>query len=108
VPGANHDDGYDPDSKAIIWDPESTTIYGYDGSEDWMNRPAYIGLGHELIHSYQHLIQGLPLEDAYVRNDKFAERIIEYRCIGLFPIFEDLFTENKLREEADLDLRPKW
>lgn len=84
----------------VKWDPERVTIG--DGSERWHNGDPAIGLGHELIHAY-HDAHGT--SDGLMRSyvDAFGQTRkamgYELQAVGLDPYQDNLFTENKLRQE---------
>lgn len=73
----------------------------YDGSEPWMWLPPELILGHEFVHAYR-LADGLSLST----TDKLVE---EYATVGIPPFAsEDGFTENGMRKEYGLPMRPRY
>jgi hypothetical protein len=77
-----------PSRSAVMWDPNST-------STPQGERPAFIGLAHELIHAY-HFANGVAKQD-YDAEEDFA--------IGLIPYATNNITENKIRAENNLPPR---
>lgn len=75
----------------IFFDPNRTQVG--DGSEDWMTRPSYIGLGHELSHSEQ-AANGVqePGSTGGTRNR-------ELQATGLPPHDGNDVNENNFRED---------
>jgi hypothetical protein len=92
TPGAGTD-------STIQYNPQLTTIG--DGSEDWMHRPAAVGLGHEMVHAYADATGTTPVgRTDGIRNE-------ELQAIGLPPYSEDRFSEDRIRAEASLPERTR-
>lgn len=70
----------------------------YDGSEPWMTVPPELIIGHELVHAYHHAC-GTMLGTGSREEEQ---------TVGL-GIFADLkFTENSIRKDYGLPLRPRY
>jgi len=115
--GAEGGNSYDWETNTVTYDP-TLQVLG-DGSEDWMHRPAYIGLGHELIHAHHDTIGDSPPADRLSYAQEEARTIgvrlsIAYITGPVFPTvtvinydYRDWWlTDNKLRAEAGVPLRP--
>lgn len=70
----------------VNYNPDKTQIS--DGSETWMNRPACIGMAHELVHAWRNA-KGI--------NDFTAKG--EDMAVGVSPYENEAVTENKIRDE---------
>ena len=84
-------------ASSIKWNPVMTKTPDGD-------RPAYIGLAHELIHAKNNLDGNSKL----INSDKNSGNIIkedEYQVVGLGIYKDNHITENKIRKEHDLPLR---
>ena len=89
------ENGAGSDSR-IIFDPDAESKYG--------QRPAYIGLAHELIHA-SHNADGTAY---YTDIDGDGAPYEEERNIGLKYNEGDEPTENNIRKEHGLPVRPQY
>jgi len=107
---------YTHTTNTVTFNPRK--LFTGNGSEDWMHRPIYIGLAHELIHAYHDVVLGtIPLEwSKFTRAREEAEtmgikltvawydrididiRVYDYRNLWI--------TDNKIRQEAGVALHP--
>lgn len=76
---------------AVVWNPNVT-------STPLGERPAFVGLAHELIHAY-HYTNGLAMSDP-VKEEEFT--------VGLIPYATSDYTENKIRVEHNLPPRESY
>lgn len=84
-----------PHDGSIIFTPEYDM---YDASEPWMVPPKEIYLAHELVHVH-HMLRG----------DNYSDNITEeYKTVGLFPWDNEKFSENAIRRDYGVPLRPKY
>jgi hypothetical protein len=93
-------------SSRVFWSMGDTIILT-DGTAQ--QRPAWIGLAHELIHAYYN-ISGTQLVE--VESDRFhgswTTMIGEYMCVGLGPWADAPVTENAIRAEALIPRRTMY
>ncbi|MBI5545708.1 MAG: type III secretion system effector protein [Deltaproteobacteria bacterium] len=97
-------------SALVRYNPDLEMIGG--GTEPWMKRPPAVGLFHELVHAYDYEYGSLP--DGYTEGVDNAERA----AVGLSFDHDDdpstpeitaqRPTENSLRSEMGLPLRPRY
>lgn len=95
----------------VDFNPDRSVIG--DGSEPWMNRPASVGLAHELIHS-AHDANGTTEFD-YSDADKQPQNY-ELQTVGLAGTKDgaavdysgNAFTENKIRADLGQPARPEY
>jgi hypothetical protein len=91
--------GWDEKTNVLRFCPE---VFKTAEDEDQLNDiPAFIILGHELIHAYHSLCGSSDYGEGYHGN----KAIEEARTIGLGPWANDPLTENGLRKEWGL--RPR-
>lgn len=69
-------------------------------------RPAYVGLGHELVHAYYNM-QGGQLSHSE-DSTHFSTVLYEYMCVGLGPWAGQPICENQLRADDNLPLRMQY
>jgi RHS repeat-associated protein len=85
----------------IVYDPECYSLGSNpDTDPSWMYRPPAIGLGHELIHAYWNLAQGMDVRTGTTSaaEQAYWEQVVIYgmqTSTGSNPFP----TENKLRQE---------
>jgi hypothetical protein len=101
-----------PHSGVVMFDPNFDFTATLNRSS-----PAYIMLGHELIH-YLHFASGdvsnmpssesLPKKLKKLEQDELLTLYEEARTVGLGPFKNGRISENKLREEARLPPRPYY
>ncbi len=93
--GSGSEAFYNPDAEAIY-----TQLVG-------ITTPAYIALGHELIHSMHHLSGGIRLGAGATLNEQFEAMYLqeEAHTVGLGPYKNTRISENALRKEWNLPLR---
>jgi hypothetical protein len=72
----------------VYFNPDKPQIG--DGSEDWMKRPACVGLAHELVHAYH---------NANGTNDFTSKG--EDLAVGVPPYDKEPVSENTIRSEWD-------
>ncbi len=71
------------------------------------DRPAWIGLAHELIHAYYNL-KGKGLGSGTVMNVNGAVEQEEMATVGLGDVKQRSITENKIRSEHGLPIRKTY
>jgi hypothetical protein len=80
----------------VVWDPLLVSV-GKDLPSDkrapWMDRPAWIALGHELIHGWR-LVSGRCVFRPGALSEYYYE---EAMTVGLPPYDQCRITENRLR-----------
>lgn len=84
-----------PGADAVVaWDPQLAELPN-DGHEtyDWMRRPTWLALGHELIHAWR-IATGQCVFHPSVPEDYYEEAM----TVGLPPYNGCKFTENRFRE----------
>ncbi len=86
TPGAGSD-------STVYYDPDRTSIG--DGSEDWMDRPPAVGLGHELVHAERAANGTQP------QGSTDGTRNRELQAVGLDPYGDSDINENSLRDDLD-------
>lgn len=79
----------------LVYDPTESM---YDGSEPWMIVPSEIALGHELVHGLHKVFA--------IYRDSLREE--ELATVGLGRYAHDKFTENAIRKDMALPLRPRY
>ena len=81
----------------IGWDPEWNDIStGTEGDKaQWMERPSWIGLAHELIHAWR-IITGRCVFHPNIPEEYYEEAM----TVGLPPYNGCPYTENKIRAES--------
>jgi uncharacterized Zn-binding protein involved in type VI secretion len=88
----------------VDYNPNRTQIG--DGSEPWMNRPADVGLEHELNHSADAaegaMDPGTSVIDGRVTKNREAQ------AVGLGPYSSNPGSENAYRAERGQPLRPRY
>jgi hypothetical protein len=87
---------YDPCINQVRFNPDK--YYIYNGQDPWNYRPAEIGLAHELIHALHDVTQTMG-------NTRMNE---ENRTVGLGPYANDPITENAVRGDYGIPLRPTY
>ena len=85
---------YTPCTNTVSFNPSKTHIYS--GSKAWHNRPPEVGLAHELIHAEHDILGTL----GSTRMDE------EKKTVGLGKYTSNPHTENKIRSEYGIPLRP--
>lgn len=89
--------GWSEDALLVRWNPEPMPVSGED-FDQLDGIPAFIILGHELIHA-MHSLTGMVTRTKNWSHDKAIE---EARTIGLGPWEGEPLTENGLRDEWGL------
>jgi hypothetical protein len=75
---------------------------------DGKQRPPFIALAHELIHAL-HDIHGATYRDYSGKlNENSGKAEEEARTVGLGPHVDEPITENKIRAEHNIPLRPSY
>ena len=90
------ENSYNACSNTLTYNPRKEHIY--DNSQPWHERPPEVGLAHELIHGW-HDISGT------LGRTRAAE---EDRTVGIGAYSGDRFTENKVRSDHGISLRPQY
>jgi len=89
----------------IAWNPKRSS--GSDTTPDENETNSFIGLAHELIHSYlflngtTHANHFLPYNESEIKKN-------EYKTIGLGRYQFEKITENKIRKEHNIPKRKKY
>ena len=90
---------FNPESNPLIWTKTK------EGIEEKRERPAYIALGHELIHALR-IIKGDFL-GGYAKKDSLNLPKEEMATVGLKREHAEI-TENQLRREHGVDQRSRY
>lgn len=93
--------GFQGDTNVIVYTPEKTMMY--DGREPWMVVPPEIGLAHELVHAL-HSVEGL----YFINGNHLLTMFEEERTVGCGGFGSEEFSENAIRKDYGLPLRPKY
>lgn len=86
---------YSWEHNEMIYDPTEPM---YDRSEPWMIVPPEIALGHELVHAW----------NAASGNRHVMIDIEEESTVGIGAFKDKKYTENAIRKEYGLPLRPRY
>lgn len=84
-------------SASVSWWPD-------DPGPPYAERPAFVGLAHELIHAL-HIVHGQQIADT---NSTQGLAINEAQVVGLGRFKDEPFTENAIRDEHGITLRTQY
>lgn len=94
---------YCPITNSILYTPLKCAFY--DGSEPWMRTPPEIALGHELVHAYH---EATGTYHAYGDMNNPIRLQEEARTVGLGVYIHKRYSENAIRKDYGLALRPRY
>lgn len=86
---------YSPGTDTVRYNPDRLNI----GPESWATRPPEVGMGHELVHAHHDLNGGIDMSN--IQDE-------EHRTVGIEGYENEQFTENNIRDDYGLELRPRY